>query len=540
MRKGFLGSIAALAAGAGTAWAQPPAEPAPPAGVPVVAPGPGPGSAVTGPQGAPRFGGLPGNAIPGNAGFAPAPTVMPPGNYGPPNDPLGLGPVGGFGPPPGPMYPVPGPYAQQSWQSPPHGSGGAGGEANGFGLAPRWWADFEYLLWFTRGQQVGFPLVTSSAPADGGLLGASSTAILSGNRDLGYGAISGGRLTLGFFGDADRRFGFQIQSFFTEHAPNNQKFGDLSNTAGIPTLARPFIDVTGAPSAVVLSGPNFGAALVRVRTDTQTIGVEPVGLWNIYRSEPGCNRVWSLDFMAGYKFLQLRENLIINSFTQLDPQIALPAFAAGPFGQIGQTTALIPALAPLGGTIVGGPAVVQVRDQFRATNRFNGAVIGFRTEGRYGMFTTSFTGKIAAGYLNERVEIAGNTTFVDPFSRSGTPTAFGFPSGVGGNGGAVGGVLANAGNIGTFTNDRFSYIPEVGASFGIALTRGLTGYVGVNFIYMPDVIRVGNAVNPVVSSSSVPFSPNFGTPGAPRGPAFRFVEEDFWIGGVTAGLMLRY
>ena len=36
MRKGLLGSIAALAAGAGTALAQPPAEPA---GMPAVAPG---------------------------------------------------------------------------------------------------------------------------------------------------------------------------------------------------------------------------------------------------------------------------------------------------------------------------------------------------------------------------------------------------------------------------------------------------------------------------------------------------------------------
>src|SRR5215207_1883932 len=78
MRKGFLGSIAALAAGAGTAWAQPPVEPPPPpglsavvpAGLPAVAPA---APAQTGPQGSPKFGGLPFNAIPGNAGFAPPP-----------------------------------------------------------------------------------------------------------------------------------------------------------------------------------------------------------------------------------------------------------------------------------------------------------------------------------------------------------------------------------------------------------------------------------------------------------------------------------
>ena len=537
MRKGFLGSIAALAAGAGTAWAQPPLEPAPPAGVPVVAPA----QALTGPSGSPKFGGLPFNAIPGNSGYAPAPTIMPPGNYGPPEDPLGLGPVGGFGPPPGPMYPMPGPPGAQSWQPAAPGSGGPGGDDLGYGAAPRWWVDGEYLLWFTRGQELRAPLLTSSAPSDGGVVGAASTAVLVGNRALDYGGISGMRLTAGFFGDADRRIGFQIQGFFTEHKPNNQKFGDLNNTAGTPTLARPFIDtLTGLPGAVVLSGPNFGAAVVKVRTDTQTIGVEPVGLWNIYRAEPGCRKIWSIDFLAGYKFLQVRENLIVSSFTQMDDQIALPVFAAGPFGQVGQVTSIIPAQAPLGGVIVGGPAVVQLRDQFRATNRFNGAVIGLKSEGRYGLFTTSFTAKIAGGNLYERVEILGNTTFIDTLSRSGTPTPFGFPSGIGGNGGAVGGVLANASNIGTYSRDKLTYIPEAGATFGIALTRGLTGYIGVNFIYFPEIIRVGSAVNPAANSAAVPFSPNFGQPGAPRAAGFRFIEEDLWIGGVSGGLMLRY
>src|SRR5215207_11267785 len=93
MRKGFLGSIAALAAGAGAAWGQPGGPPsAPPAGTAIVAPGPvgpiGPPPPVT----PPAWGGFPANAIPGNSGYAPPPVILPPGNYGPPGDPLGLGP----------------------------------------------------------------------------------------------------------------------------------------------------------------------------------------------------------------------------------------------------------------------------------------------------------------------------------------------------------------------------------------------------------------------------------------------------------------
>ena len=209
MRKGLLGSVAALAAGAGVAWGQPPAPPAPPAGTPVVSPGAPIGPPP--PTNAPAFGGIPPYAIPGNAGFTPAPAILPPGNFGPPGDPLGLGPVGGFGPPPGPMYPMPGPYAQQSYQPAqptPHDSssgGPGGGNGLGYGNAPRWWFDGEYLLWFTSGQPMHFPLVTTSAPTDGGVPGAASTLVLSGNRDLGYNAMNGFRLTAGFFGDADRR-----------------------------------------------------------------------------------------------------------------------------------------------------------------------------------------------------------------------------------------------------------------------------------------------------------------------------------------------
>ena len=85
------------------------------------------------------------------------------------------------------------------------------------------------MLWFTRGQEIAAPLVTSSAPSDLGLIGRPSTVILSGNRALGYGAISGARLTAGFYGDVDQRIGFQIQGFFTEHKPNNQTFGAVRN-----------------------------------------------------------------------------------------------------------------------------------------------------------------------------------------------------------------------------------------------------------------------------------------------------------------------
>ena len=101
-------------------------------------------------------------------------------------------------------------------------------------------------------------------------------------------------------------------------------------------------------------------------------------------------------------------------------------------------------------------------------------------------------------------------------------------------------MLANPANIGTFVEDRVSVIPEVGVNFGIALTRGLTGFIGVNFLYIPEVIRPGTQASPIVNSAAIPFSSSFGAAGAQRGPRIIFEQDDYWLGGVNFGLMLRY
>jgi hypothetical protein len=555
MRKRLLGSLAALVAGAGAAYAQPPVEPSGSApGLPPSLTAPlGPVAPQPPLGGPPKFGGFPANAIPGNAGVAPPATVMPPGNYGPAFDPLGIGPVGGFGPPPAPMYPMPGPPGAQAWQPLPSdltapGAGGDGhGGGGGYCGAPHWWFDGEYLLWFTNGQRVRYPLATTSAPSDAGVLGAASTTVLSGQRDLGYNAMSGFRLSAGFFGDADRRIGFQLTGFYVAPSSNRQSYGAVGSPllAGLPVLGRPFIDATsGAQSAIVLSGPDFAASRVFVGAYTQTWGMEPVGVWNIYRSDPGSRAPWSIDFLAGYKFVQVKEELRVQSWTQMDANAALPVFVTGPFGIITQLPAVTTAAQTVfGGATVGGPALITIEDRFRTTNNFNGFVLGLKGRGQYGIVTLDGYAKAAIGDMHERVQISGGGSFFDPTRRSGTTPGVlnGFNLGVGGGvGSVVGGVLANAGNIGTYNRDRFAVIPEIGGNIGLAVTRGLTLYTGVSAMYFSDIARPGDQVNPVVSSAAIPFSANYGAPGAPRSPFYQIRETSHWLGGVNFGLRLQY
>jgi Putative beta barrel porin-7 (BBP7) len=511
MRRGLLGSIAALAAGAGSAWGQQPPAPIAPAG--------GAPAAVRA-----------GDVVPASGG-GPAPVIMPPVTVGPPGDPLGLGPTAGLGPPPGPMYPPPGPYGAPMFQPPPSDNGLGGGAGNGCGpVAPRFWFDGEYLLWFAKDQPIGFPLLTTSAPAQNGLLGASSTIQLVPGHDINYNAISGFRLTTGFYGDADRRFGAMVSGFYTEQKRITQNFStQLPGTSvGIPLLARPFIDTDTGLSSLVLTNAGLGVGTASVSTSTQTWGVEATAVWNLFRSAPGGGGWGSLDFFAGYKYLQVREDLKIESFSTLTGVEVIPIFQIGPFGvpiQVGVRIVPINNVA-VGGVITGAPATVQVVDRFVATNQFNGGVFGFRQEYHYGMWNLTGIAKIGIGNMHQILEIQGATTFANPLA--------------GTSGSTYGGLFANSSNIGRFVKDTFAVIPEFTLNVGLNVTRRVSVFAGYNFMYVSRVIRPGNQINPVVDSSTIPFSATFGESGHTPAVQRLFAETDFWIQGANFGLSVRY
>jgi hypothetical protein len=462
----------------------------------------------------------------------PAPVIMPPVQFGPPGDPQGLGPVLGNGPPPGPMYPNPGPYAAPTWQPAGPGLGGAIAAnlpAGTPGAAPHTWTSLDYLLYFAKAQSVPFPLLTTSAPSDQGLLGRASTLVLAGQSDLGYNSINGGRITTGFFGDCNRRFGFEASGFLLEQKSNITDI--TSSPSSIPTLARPFIDSTNvrAGTSLVLANPGLGNGRVVVDTSTQSWGVEANGIWNLFRSAPDCK--WggcSFDFIAGYRFFSLKESLDIDSATNLAlPPTIVPIFVTGPGGVVTQVgTVVIPGTIPFGGLAVASPASILVQDNFLIYNRFNGGQVGFRAEAHKGMFVVSVTGKFAIGDMHERIEVTGQSGFNNPTTgRVGT---------------AFGGLFANASNIGTFNHDEFAVMPEFNGNLGIYITRGLTAFIGYNFLYVNKVARPGSQINPIVNTATVPFSPNYGATNRPLTLSNLFVQDDFWLMGINFGLRLQY
>lgn len=507
MRKGVLGTIAAVAAGAGGALGQTPTPAGPPAPAAV-----GEVLPVNGPGGGTPFG----------LGSAnPPPVLMPPFAPGPDGDPQGLGPAAGFGQPPGPMYPPPGPYGRPLYQPGP-------ADADAYGGVPRIWTTFEYLLWFNRDQPTRFPYLTTSAPTSNGLLGRPSTLILAGGGDISYGAQSGFRITSGFYGDASRRYGFEASGFLIPENSNRSEVN--SSPSGIPTLARPFIDSAGlrASSSLVIANPNFAQGRAVTDISSSTWGVEASGVVNLFRSEPGCATAWSIDALAGYRFFELDEAVRLQSISALNnPGNLTPIFATGPFGIITQVgVQFTPVPVPFGGLTVSTPAQVTVTDDFRVTNRFNGGNFGLRANVRHGLFTVDATGKIGVGNMEQRVDIRGESSFVD--GSRGT------------SGAAFGGLYANAANIGRYNRDEFAIIPEGSINVGVAVTRSLTAFVGYSYLYVSEVIRPGQLINPVVNSATVPFSGNYGAVNRPNAPGIVVESDDYWIQGVNFGFTLRY
>jgi hypothetical protein len=102
-----------------------------------------------------------------------------------------------------------------------------------------------------------------------------------------------------------------------------------------------------------------------------------------------------------------------------------------------------------------------------------------------------------------------------------------------------GGLLAVGPNLGHFTRERCSVVPEVTANIGYWLTPNLKAFVGYNFIYWTNVIRPGDQIDRVVDLSFVPNAP----PTAPSGqlrPKPLFNQSDLWITGLQFGVQWRW
>ncbi|NQT16328.1 MAG: BBP7 family outer membrane beta-barrel protein, partial [Planctomycetes bacterium] len=186
--------------------------------------------------------------------------------------------------------------------------------------APWIWGRAEYLHWWTDG--MGVPaLVTTSLDGtlqdQAGVLGEPNTSVLFGDSGLNGSARSGGRFTLGMWIDPCRRRGLEVS--YSALAEETETF-DASD-ADFAILARPFFNVqprdeTGdiLPARsdarlIVFDGIVEGSVAVDAKTGFEEL--EILLRQAVYQG--GAIRV---DFLVGYQFSYLNDELWIEEFTE--------------------------------------------------------------------------------------------------------------------------------------------------------------------------------------------------------------------------------
>jgi hypothetical protein len=363
------------------------------------------------------------------------------------------------------------------------------------------WIRGEYLLWWLKDQALP-PLVTTSATQSSvGRLGFPDTSVLYGG-DVDGNVRQGFRITAGatpftVMNDC-ARLGLEGSFFVLER--NNNGFGASSN--GDPVLARPFVDaLTGqqrveqvanlpimSPAGGVVVGAVRGA--VTISNPSDMLGGELNAALVVSDDE-----MVQVHFLGGVRYLYLQEKVDVRA----DLLQAANAAAGIP------ETAFV------------------VEDYFHTRNEFFGGQLGMRTIARLGDFSLEWQGKVALGSTRQTVVIDGTTTATVTGSAPIT---------------SPGGLLALPTNMGTYSRDRFTVVPEVGLTVGYQFTPMLRGFLGYNFLYWSSVVRPGPQIDTVVNPN---YLPPAATPAAgPARPTFPGVGTDLWVQGLTFGVELSY
>lgn len=394
-------------------------------------------------------------------------------------------------------------------------AGGAPVHAQGEGCAPtvccplecedgnRFWGSGEYLLWWFKDAPNPVPLVTrgSAANALPGVPGQLGTAILYGGNAIDYGAISGGRLTLGYWLTPEQRFGLETRGLLTEQ--RSELFSVGSNGAGTPLIGRPMFDLlTGAAFPFSTSFPGSLSGGDVISASSRLWGAEINGVASVVRDAPIC-----VDLLTGFRYLDLGEDISISE----------TSVALGPTDLTFRGAAL-----PTG-------AITNSRDRFQTRNQFYGAQLGAKAGYRRGNAFLDLAARLGLGSTHQTVTVAGISDVRGP----GVVPAS-----------APGGVLAVPSNSGRFTRNEFSVLPEVEVRVGYNFTQSIGAFIGYNFLYWSDVARPGdqipnNGTLAVANRSQIPTSGGFGA-GGPAGPPTVIQDSDFWAQGINLGLEFRY
>jgi hypothetical protein len=359
---------------------------------------------------------------------------------------------------------------------------------------PLIWGGAELLLWRIQGEFDMPPLVTTGNPRDAfpGALGQPGTRVLFGGEQHFGAANTGLRATVGgwILGDLS----WEANGFLFE--PRWFSFFTSSNAAGNPPLYLTQVRAeTGRPDSFFVAEPfnpvtgtgGFNGSVL-IAADSRFWGQETNLLYDLGEFGP-----WRCSLIGGFRYLDLKENLTINTF--------INDFIF----EVQQ----------------------DIQDSFATHSRFYGGQLGFKTSANpWRNLTVDFTGKLALGSNYNVFHIAGRDTlsgfgFGDPFTFN------------------TEGIYTQTSNVGLHAFHDFSIVPAFQLKLAYDFFPWLRGTAAYDFLFWSRVARAAEQVDTVVDIRQ---SVAFDIAPLERSifPRALVERSNFWAHGVSLGLELRY
>ena len=376
----------------------------------------------------------------------------------------------------------------------------SGGKSNAYVIA-------EGLKFFPKGANAP-PLLTTSpvgtAQDQAGVIGAPGTEVLIGGSEFDDEGLYGGRVALGFWTMGAEYVGFEFNYMgFDNGGTTFETVSTFEPDNGGSILAIPFFDVTsGAENSLILAYPNFQTTGGVIDTGGAPIDVNgSFSLDSDLEIHSGGALMksvvwvlpdagWRMFFLGGYRFFWLSDDLDMTS--TIEPVGAL--FGAG--------------------------SRLEVFDSFDTQNQFHGGELGLQTELASGPWSINIITKAAIGNNRQGLEIEGETRAIGTGAAALSP----------------GGLFAQPTNIGRFSDDRFSVLPEASVTFGYQITRCVRLTGGYNFVYLNHVLRAAEQIDRSINQTQF----DNGTLVGDARPAQTINEGEFWMHGVSTGIEIKW
>jgi hypothetical protein len=350
---------------------------------------------------------------------------------------------------------------------------------------PTWIFSGDWLHWWSKTMATP-PLLTTSYPADNGVIGQPTTAILAGGNGIEFDPIEGFRLLARYA--LNDTYAVEVSGFYLSNGGRCWNvFADV--------LAIPYVDpTTGQNASLVLAstatnGPSGYAA---IQNSTQLWNMEAQGTMQglVDLDQP-------IELIAGLRYMQLTDDLRLWSYMKTNA-----------------TTTFVGASMSSGTTYTG-------LDEFWTRNHFVGAQAGLRSRWRADRCTIEGTLTLGLGSTHQEVNVYGYTNVNIP------PQAT-----------AIGSVFSQTTNIGRYSRDVFAIVPQGRITVGYFVFDLVHVFIGYDVLYWNNVVRAASQIDPQVSPSLIPLvsgSTRVGTAPPPR-----LITSDYWALGLSLGLDIAF